>query len=292
MVAWTIATVEGTPAGVILDAGDLERAAVRLLADPGDRVAEVSLVVERYWSVRWDLAADGPGFTSSLIPELSVNLTHEQGSRRAGSEGGVVLTGPTTRRFDAALVGRGAVVGIKLHPGAFTAITGTSAAVLTDRTVPAAEHLPGDLVAAVHRAASAPLLEQVDLLEEAATSLVPDDPPEGYRRARRLLAALRDPAITRVEQLAHREGIGIRSLQREFRHWIGIGPKQVLTRMRLQDVAADLAGPPQDLAALAVRLGFYDQAHLTREFSRFVGVSPARYAARPVGRRPAGQAAR
>ena len=35
-----------------------------------------------------------------------------------------------------------------------------------------------------------------------------------------------------------------------------------------------------DLAKLAVRLGWYDQAHLTNDFRRMLGETPGQYAAR------------
>jgi AraC-like DNA-binding protein len=36
-------------------------------------------------------------------------------------------------------------------------------------------------------------------------------------------------------------------------------------------------GTPVDLAVLAAELGYRDQAHLTRDFTRMVGVPPSYY---------------
>ena len=38
-----------------------------------------------------------------------------------------------------------------------------------------------------------------------------------------------------------------------------------------------------DVANVAAEVGFYDQAHLTRRFKRFLGVPPGAFARRPAG---------
>jgi transcriptional regulator GlxA family with amidase domain len=73
----------------------------------------------------------------------------------------------------------------------------------------------------------------------------------------------------------------VRTLQRRFRSNLGVSPKWVLGRFRLQEAALALEQDPDvDLAALAVRLGWYDQAHLTNAFRRLLGETPAQYAGR------------
>ena len=53
----------------------------------------------------------------------------------------------------------------------------------------------------------------------------------------------------------------------------------MLARYRLQDAADVLArGDGDDLADLAYRLGYYDQAHFTKAFAAAVGMPPGAYA--------------
>jgi transcriptional regulator GlxA family with amidase domain len=93
-----------------------------------------------------------------------------------------------------------------------------------------------------------------------------------------LAIMLNDRALTRVEQVAASAGLGVRSLQRLFAQYVGVGPKAVLTRYRLQDALAAVdAGEAEDLSELAARLGWFDQAHLTRDFGRSVGRTPSAY---------------
>ncbi|MEE6257814.1 helix-turn-helix transcriptional regulator [Plantactinospora sonchi] len=67
-------------------------------------------------------------------------------------------------------------------------------------------------------------------------------------------------------------------LVRAFTRRYGLPPHRYLTGRRI-DLARRLllAGMPP--AEVAVAAGFYDQAHLTRHFRRYLGVGPARFAA-------------
>jgi AraC-like DNA-binding protein len=82
-----------------------------------------------------------------------------------------------------------------------------------------------------------------------------------------------------VEHVARITGTGVRALQRLFGEYVGVSPKWVIARYRLHEAEARLsAGEDVDLAALALDLGYYDQAHFTRDFQAIVGRPPAAYA--------------
>jgi AraC-like DNA-binding protein len=71
-------------------------------------------------------------------------------------------------------------------------------------------------------------------------------------------------------------GVGPTHLARGFKTTFGIAPHAYVVTRRLE-VARDriLAGQP--LADVASEVGFFDQAHLTRRFKRFLGVTPGRF---------------
>ncbi|MCA9495162.1 MAG: AraC family transcriptional regulator, partial [Myxococcales bacterium] len=113
-------------------------------------------------------------------------------------------------------------------------------------------------------------------LAERQRGLASPDPAVG--RWARMAEA--DPALGRAEALAEAAGVSLRTLQRGFRRHVGWGPKQVLRRHRLLEASHRLAhGETVDLAELALRLGYADQAHLARDFADAVGRPPGRYAA-------------
>jgi len=87
-----------------------------------------------------------------------------------------------------------------------------------------------------------------------------------------------------VGQLADAAGWSSRRLGTRFRTEIGLAPKEAgrvvrfdrARRLLQRRVAA--AGPPE-LAALAAVCGYYDQAHLAREFRALAGCPPSRWVA-------------
>ncbi|KAB1942392.1 AraC family transcriptional regulator [Micromonospora sp. ALFpr18c] len=68
-------------------------------------------------------------------------------------------------------------------------------------------------------------------------------------------------------------------LVRAFSHLHGLPPHAYLTGRRVE-LARRLLLAGQRPAEVAAAAGFFDQAHLTRHFRRYLGVSPTRYPAR------------
>ena len=90
---------------------------------------------------------------------------------------------------------------------------------------------------------------------------------------------LRSGGNAPVSQLARQAGWSERHLRTRFRTETGLGPKEAgrvirfdRTRRLLGRRAAD--GHPLDLAGLAVSAGYFDQAHLDRDFRLLAGCSP------------------
>ncbi|WP_211349320.1 helix-turn-helix domain-containing protein [Micromonospora pisi] len=85
-----------------------------------------------------------------------------------------------------------------------------------------------------------------------------------------------------VKELAREVGWSGRHLSQQFRTETGLSPKGAArvvrfdrTRRLLQRQAA--SGQPPTLADLATTCGYYDQAHLAREFREFAGCSASRW---------------
>jgi len=116
--------------------------------------------------------------------------------------------------------------------------------------------------------------------ESLLCSILPERDPLAEQVASLVSRITADPGMRRVDQLSAASGITARSLQRLFADYVGVSPKWVMRRARLHEAAerAD-SGEPVDWAELAADLGYADQAHLTRDFTVTLGVSPARYAA-------------
>jgi AraC-like DNA-binding protein len=235
--------------------------------------AALADVVERYWSVRWDLR-DKPAFEQETLPFPCVNLV--AGTHRAG------VHGVPTSRFVARLEGSGWVIGAKFRPGAFSALCAKPASELTDRDTPIGRLFGSDGDAferAVHETVTdGARLESLDTFL-ASRRRGPLE-PEALLAGRAVDRAHGDPGIARVADLAAAAGIGVRSLQRIFATYIGVPPKWVIRRFRVQEAAERLArGSALDLSRMALDLGYFDQAHFIRDFKAQVGQTPSDYAA-------------
>jgi transcriptional regulator GlxA family with amidase domain len=78
-----------------------------------------------------------------------------------------------------------------------------------------------------------------------------------------------------VDHLATSAGISSRQLERRFLREIGIGPKLLGRILRFQQVFRAVERVDSAWASIAVECGYYDQAHLIRDFSQFAGRTPA-----------------
>jgi len=197
-------------------------------------------------------------------------------------EGAAWLYGPLRNRFERTLEDAGRAVGLRFKPGGIRPLLKAPVSSIRDRRVPAGilHGLDADaLTREVTRAATPE--HAAAAMERALTPLLPDalDPEiELADRAVTLLGENRE--ITRVSELAERLSLSVRSLQRLFADQVGLGPSWVIRRYRLHEAAKHATdGGDVDWARLAVTLGYYDQAHLIREFTATVGTAPARYAA-------------
>ena len=97
--------------------------------------------------------------------------------------------------------------------------------------------------------------------------------PWQERRAKDLLDANIGGGIT-LNDLARACELSIRHFTRAFRQSTGMAPYQWLQHRRTEKAKQLLEKSSASLSAIALDCGFADQSHLTRAFSRVVGVPP------------------
>jgi AraC-like DNA-binding protein len=243
--------------------------AIRLQREPATGVA--AQLAELYWAVTWELP-DGEVRTQETLPYPSVHLVVEDGE--------AWVYGVPDERFTRELSGDGSVLGIKFRPGGFRPLLGAPVSSLRGKRVRATQVLSVEtapLVASVLAAADLP--GQARSAEAWLTALVPAPDPLVDEAAAAVAAIAADPALTRVEDVSQLLATSTRSLQRLFSDYVGVSPKWVVRRFRMHEAAARAGDSDVDWALLARELGYYDQSHFVREFTRTVGVPPTRYAA-------------
>lgn len=94
-------------------------------------------------------------------------------------------------------------------------------------------------------------------------------------RAREYMHSALDRTVT-LEELARHSGRDRWSLSRDFRLLFGTSPYRYLTLRRL-DLVRSLLMQGQSLVSAALIAGFTDQSHMTRQFSKAYGLTPARW---------------
>lgn len=102
-------------------------------------------------------------------------------------------------------------------------------------------------------------------------------PPDVDWAWRRLVAAR---GALRIKDLAVELGCSRKHLAARFREHVGLPPKLVARFRHASDLMDKFAGA--SFAEIAALCGYYDQAHLDRDFRDFAGTTPTGYLAERV----------
>ena len=184
------------------------------------------------------------------------------------------------------LTGDGWAVGVACAPAAGYLLTGSPMAGYTDRSVDVTDVL-GDagreLTGRVRRAMSGDPLapdahaEATAAFADALRPVLPVD-AEGELVNRLVEFVESRGDVLRVAQVCEEFGLSERALQRLVHRRIGLTPKWLIQRRRLQEAAERLRTSDTSLADVAAALGYADQPHFSRDFSSVTGMTPRKFA--------------
>ncbi|WP_406862410.1 AraC family transcriptional regulator [Streptomyces sp. HUAS MG47] len=264
----------------IVDAEELFRRVRFRRHDPA--APELRRYVEHYWLIDWEL--DEP-YVSHVVPHPSVNVVFQRDGDITAAE----VSGIGLELFERKLTGAGRVCGIQFRPGGFRPFAPEQpVSAWTGRRAELTEAFPATAPATATTVLDPPTdAERVAALDAFLLARTPRPDPAADK-AMDLVDLIRTGGggrpVRRVSELADRSGLSVRSLQRLFAGYVGVGPKWVVLRYRIHEALeraeADRTDGP-DWAALAAELGYSDQAHLVRDFTATVGVPPTAYARTP-----------
>ncbi|WP_318210713.1 MULTISPECIES: helix-turn-helix domain-containing protein [unclassified Streptomyces] len=275
---------------------------------------ELRPYLEHYWLIDWELPEP---YATHVVPHPSMNIVFQRygalGAPPAEARASAEVSGIGLGLFTRKLTEAGRVCGIQFRPGGFRPFAPAwPVSTWTGRRLPLTEVFPdagagtgtdpdagastdqdgtgtdagartgtdADLLSAV----LSPRTDHARVAALDAFLLAHGPAPDpAADRAMELVDLIRgDRTVRKVAQLVAATGLSARSLQRLFATHVGVGPKWVILRYRIHEAleraeAAGAAGGP-DWAALAVELGYSDQAHLVRDFTATIGVPPTAYA--------------
>lgn len=166
-------------------------------------------------------------------------------------------------------------IGAQLRPGAAQALFGVSAAELAGRHTSLCDLWGSRAHAVFDRLATAPTpQQQLQILQALLAERLPS--VKGLHPA--VAQALAAGHGQRVEDWVRSSRYSHRGFISIFRQATGLSPKRYVRLMRFQKLLAALRTCPEDrLTQLALLTGYSDQAHMTREFREFAGLTPMQY---------------
>jgi AraC-like DNA-binding protein len=232
---------------------------------------DVGVFVQYYWGAVWNLHGCEP-YVHESLPDPCMHMVFEAGWSR--------VVGVTSGKFRVQLENDGRIFGICFKPGAFYPLVNTPMAAYTDRTF-LVNDVFGEAGAALRDSilATGEDRERVRIAEAFLREHLPQ-PDEHDRLIRTAVDLIIDDGdIAKVDDLVERTGVTKRTLQRLFSQYVGVSPKAVIQRYRLNDAADHLlTHPTTEVTRVAVEYGYFDQSHFIRDFKEVVGETPRRFA--------------
>jgi AraC-like DNA-binding protein len=190
--------------------------------------------------------------------------------------------GVWTRRFLVEYPARVRLVGVHFKPWGMSPFTGLPANELRDRWVPVDDVWQRSVDRIRNRVGEiASATEMLRVLEAELRSRLAGAPPRGLDLVRHTgLRLATSHGVVPVGALTDAAGVSGTHLATQFKSHIGITPKRVARIYRFARLILSVdAVRPVDWAELAHTVGYFDQAHLSKEFKDFTGHTPTDYLA-------------
>jgi AraC-like DNA-binding protein len=191
------------------------------------------------------------------------------------------LVGPNSAPQLVSTQAQRGMLAVNFRPGGAVPFVRAPLSDAADTFVPLNDHWAGAASGVRDRLlACSSAADRFDLVEQALTAVMIEPVVDGGIRA--AITALERG--DRVADVVERFGTTAKPFIRRFTRAVGVTPKRYARVRRIQRVLHSLPVAGEiDWASVAVEHGFYDQSHLTSDFTRLTGGSPAAHSARSNG---------
>jgi transcriptional regulator GlxA family with amidase domain len=238
-------------------------------------------LVRCFWFLRGD---DMGGEPQVIVPdgrlEIILHLANPfsrlDAEHRAHVQSPSLLSGQLTAPIKLCANGATDIVGIRFRTAAASAVLRVPLAELTDR-VEALNDAAPSLAQSLYAAAASGLTPQsrVDALARALTRFVHRTPDP---LATAVVQSIESTPSLRLRLVADQYGVTPRTLERRLREHAGLPPNVLRRLLRFRRAFRMLdQAPAGTWAQVAARAGYFDQAHLIRDFRQFAGAAPSEF---------------
>lgn len=119
-----------------------------------------------------------------------------------------------------------------------------------------------------------PISKQIGLIESFLFKLI--DIPSQHLYILRAMEAIHDSKGTiNVHTLAEKSFTCNRNLQRLFKQYVGVNPKQYISMVRFNSFMKEyISSPNTHIETLSEKYNYYDLSHLHKTFIRYLGTAP------------------
>ena len=226
--------------------------------------ARLAPVIECFWTMR----QDAPGPLHRVLPDGCADLL----LTRTQSAATLDTVGPMTRFRDHALPPGEQLMGVRFRPGRWSAVLAIPGELIVDAIVPLEDLWGARARRLLERLANTSSIEECARAVESALPLETAVGP-----VERAIAFLeRAGGSAGVDDIARTAGLSSRQFRRICQEKTGFTPKFLARILRFRGAAASL-GSAMSAVDLALDSGYYDQAHLIRDFREFAGRTPGMF---------------
>ena len=244
-------------------------------------ISALTPFVECFWTLESDAGTTAteperllPDGCVELILNFAERFREHKDDGREERQPQHLLVGQMTQPVLIAPTGSVKLLGIRFHPGGTFPFFRVPMQELTNRVTDFeafSREFHNDLVRCADESSS---LLRIAAVEKLLLDRVRYSSPDS-RLVSLVMKILKSSGQVSVDQLATDAGVSSRQLERRFLLEVGIGPKLLCRILRFQQVFRALDLHDEGWAAVAADCGYYDQAHLIRDFREFAGQTPA-----------------
>jgi AraC-like DNA-binding protein len=227
--------------------------------------------IDAYWLVD---GSEGPPFVNRILPDGCIDIIYNLGEDSKTENGAinfqnekVYLLGTMTRYKHSEVRDGSRLLGIRFKPGAFLCFYKFSPlSEIVNTTIEFEKKL----------------VPQINLGSKHVTDRLNRFFLDRLNSSKDILSPVMARVIKHkgnisVEELGRQSDMNLRRLERGFKAWLGISPKEFIGFTRYQAALKTLQAKPagKSLLDIAFDHGYYDHSHLTNAVKKYAGMNPS-----------------